>query len=361
MNITYPKYYRDVCAHKEKLYTEYDQIELCTRSPSRYLLVRRIGKGKYSDAFLGIDSVREEYVVIKALKPVKDKRIKREAKVLALIRGGPHVVPLLDIIKCEGMRSIALVFKYVPTVDWPTFMVKVSYDDFVYYIYQLIKGLNYVHSQGIMHRDVKPLNLLIDERKKELTIIDFGLAEFYIPDVKNNVRVASRYFKAPELLVGYKNYSYNVDMWSVGCIMVGMMFQRDPFFKGKDTGMQLGLIVDYLGSKSLSDYLLKYDIPIEEKLTQKLSGREPVVWEDLGKGAPLPRPSSRIISPSSTSASSPMSSPRGKAFSLPLVTPQSLDLMKKLLLFDHDERLCTIDAMKHPMFDEIREKLGDKW
>ena len=72
-----------------------------------------------------------------------------------------------------------------------------------------------------MHRDVKPHNVMIDHEKRELRLIDWGLAEFYHPAKEYNVRVASRYFKGPELLVDLQDYDYALDMWSLGCMFAG--------------------------------------------------------------------------------------------------------------------------------------------
>jgi casein kinase II subunit alpha len=102
------------------------------------------------------------------------------------------------------------------------------------YIYKILEALEFSHSHGIMHRDVKPLNIVIDHDAKELRLIDWGLADFYIPEKEYNVRVASRYYKGPELLVDDKLYHYSLDIWSLGCTMAGMMFKIDTFFKGAD-------------------------------------------------------------------------------------------------------------------------------
>ena len=77
-----------------------------------------------------------------------------------------------------------------------------------------------------MHRDVKPHNVMIDHSQKKLRLIDWGLAEFYHPGREYNVRVASRYFKGPELLVDLQDYDYSLDMWSLGCMLAGMVSKR---------------------------------------------------------------------------------------------------------------------------------------
>ena len=103
-----------------------------------------------------------------------------------------------------------------------------------FYIIEMILAIDSIHRLRYVHRDIKPGNVLFDHQARRVKIADWGLADFYLPNKNYNVRVASRYFKAPELLVGNGYYDYQLDIWSVGCMLGGMIFNREPFFKGAD-------------------------------------------------------------------------------------------------------------------------------
>jgi serine/threonine protein kinase len=109
-----------------------------------------------------------------------------------------------------------------------------------------------------MHRDVKPHNVMIDHSQRQLRLIDWGLAEFYHPAREYNVRVASRYYKGPELLVDLQDYDYSLDLWSLGCMFAAMIFRKDPFFCGHDNYDQLVKIARVLGTQDLAAYLAKW-------------------------------------------------------------------------------------------------------
>jgi len=115
-----------------------------------------------------------------------------------------------------------------------------------------------------MHRDVKPHNLVIDHKRQTLRLIDWGLAEFYHPHQEYNVRVASRYFKAPELLVGMREYDYSLDMWSVGCVMAGIIFKKEPFFYGDSNEAILIAHAKLLGTDDLLAYLKTYSVQLKQ-------------------------------------------------------------------------------------------------
>lgn len=137
-------------------------------------------------------------------------------------------------------------------------------------MFQVLEALNFAHSMGIMHRDVKPHNIMIDNNEKKLRLIDWGLAEFYHPGTEYNVRVASRYFKGPELLVDFRFYDYSLDLWSFGATIASIVFKREPFFHGKSNTDQLVQIARVLGTDDLYKYLKKYGLKL---------GSE---YEDLG-------------------------------------------------------------------------------
>ena len=113
-----------------------------------------------------------------------------------------------------------------------------------YFLYQIMRGLKYVHSAGIIHRDLKPSNLLVNE-DCDLKICDFGLARSYEHQMTGYV--ATRYYRAPEVMLLWQRYGKEVDIWSAGCIM-GEMLQGKPLFPGVDHVDQFRVIVNSRGT-----------------------------------------------------------------------------------------------------------------
>lgn len=129
-----------------------------------------IGRGKYSEVFEGINVVNYQKCVIKVLKPVKKKKIKREIKILQNLAGGPNVVALLDVVRDSQSKTPSLVFEYVNNTDFRTLYPRFTDYDVRFYVHELLKALDFCHSKGIMHRDVKPHNVMIDHDKKKVCL-----------------------------------------------------------------------------------------------------------------------------------------------------------------------------------------------
>jgi len=292
-----------------------------------YEVVRKVGRGKYSEVFEGVNVTTNTRCIIKILKPVKKKKIKREIKILQNLCGGTNIIRLLDIVRDPQSKTPSLIFEYVNNTDFKVLYPTLTDFDIRFYIFELLKALEYSHSNGIMHRDVKPHNVMIDHEKRQLRLIDWGLAEFYHLEREYNVRVASRYFKGPELLVDLQDYDYSLDMWSLGCMFAGMIFRKEPFFHGHDNYDQLVKIVKVLGTDELFDYLDKYNLELDPHFDGIL-------------GRHTRKPWTKFITPENQN----------------LVTPEAIDLLDKLLRYDHQERLSPIEAMQHLYFAPVRSK-----
>ncbi|KAM0750061.1 Pkinase-domain-containing protein [Meredithblackwellia eburnea MCA 4105] len=318
--------YPDVNENFGQSWWDYDGLMVSWGVQDNYEVVRKVGRGKYSEVFEGVNTISNDKCVIKVLKPVKKKKIKREIKILQNLAGGPNVIALLDVVRDPQSKTPSIVFEYVNNTDFKVLYPKFTDFDVRYYILELLKALDFCHSRGIMHRDVKPHNVMIDHEKRQLRLIDWGLAEFYHPRTEYNVRVASRYFKGPELLVDFQEYDYSLDMWSLGCMFASMIFRKEPFFHGSDNYDQLVRITKVLGTDDLYAYLEKYDIDLSPEFDDIL-GRYPK------------KPWSRFITSESQR----------------YISNEGIDFLDKLLRFDHQERLTAQEAMHHPYFEPVHE------
>jgi casein kinase II subunit alpha len=322
--------YTDVNVNRPREYWDYESLTVNWGEQDDYEVVRKVGRGKYSEVFEGVHGANDKKCVIKILKPVKKKKIKREIKILQNLTGGPNIIKLLDIVREPQSKTPSLIFEYVNNTDFKVLYPVLTDYDVRYYILELLKALDFCHSQGIMHRDVKPHNVMIDHEKRQLRLIDWGLAEFYHPAKEYNVRVASRYFKGPELLVDLQDYDYALDMWSLGCMFAGMIFRKEPFFNGHDNYDQLVRIAKVLGTDELYAYLSKYRIELDPHL-ESLIGRH------------SRKPWSKFVN----------------ADNQHLVSSEAIDFLDKLLRYDHQERLTSKEAQDEPYFLPVKQAAAE--
>jgi len=296
-----------------------------------YEVIRKIGRGKYSEVFEGMNVMNNTRCVVKILKPVKKKKIKREIKILQNLCGGKNIIQLLDVVRDSQSKTPSLIFEHINNTDFKQLYPTLTDFDIRYYIHELLKALDYCHSNGIMHRDVKPHNVMIDHEKRQLRLIDWGLAEFYHPGREYNVRVASRYFKGPELLVDFQEYDYSLDMWSLGCMFAGMIFRKEPFFHGHDNYDQLVKIAKVLGTEELFQYLDHYDLELDPQF-DGLIGRHAT------------KPWAKFITPENQH----------------LCSDESVAFVGALLKYDHQERLTAQEAMAHLYFAPVRQQAASE-
>ena len=215
--------YRNACIERGADYYEYENYVPTYANCENIELVRSLGRGKYSEVFEAYDSQKEMKIVVKILKPVRKSKIMREIKILESVRGGVNCINMISVCLDNMSKSICLVFEYLSETNFKDIYLKLNDEEIRYYTYQILKALDFCHSKGIMHRDVKPMNIIVDHPKRIIKLIDWGLSEYYIPDRDYNVRVSSRPFKGPELLVDYQKYDYSLDIWSLGCLFGSMV------------------------------------------------------------------------------------------------------------------------------------------
>ncbi|CAI5983603.1 unnamed protein product [Closterium sp. NIES-65] len=308
--------YSHVNVQRPADYWDYEALRVPWGDQGDYELVRKVGRGKYSEVFEGRSTRHGARCIVKVLKPVRRKKILREIKILQNLMGGRNIIQLLDVVQDAQSGTPSLVFEFVNNHDFKHLYPALSDLDIRFYLYELLQALDFAHSQGIMHRDVKPHNVMIDHQRRQLRLIDWGLAEFYHPGMAYNVRVASRYFKGPELLVNIEDYDYSLDMWSLGCMVAGMIFRREPFFFGADNNDQLVKIAQVLGTSDLYQYLTRYSVRLDSQLQSAVGRHRRKPW-------------SRFIT----------------AENQHLVSPEAIDFLDRLLRYDHQERLTAKQAM----------------
>uniref|UniRef100_A0A672PM53 mitogen-activated protein kinase n=1 Tax=Sinocyclocheilus grahami TaxID=75366 RepID=A0A672PM53_SINGR len=219
----------------------------------RYRDLKQVGTGAYGTVCYAFDRRTGTKVAIKKLhRPFQsDLFAKRAYRELRLLKHMKHdnVIGLLDVftadLSLDRFHDFYLVMPFMGT-DLGKLMKteRLSEDRVQYLVYQMLRGLKYIHAAGIIHRDLKPGNLAINE-ECELKILDFGLARQ--ADSEMTGYVVTRWYRAPEVILSWMHYTQTVDIWSVGCIMAEMLLGK-PLFKGNDHLDQLMEIMKITGT-----------------------------------------------------------------------------------------------------------------
>ncbi|KAF3003326.1 MAPK protein hog1 [Penicillium rubens] len=215
---------------------------------SRYMNLQPVG----TSAFGLVCSARDQLIgqpvaVKKIVKPfsssVLSKRTYRELKLLKHLRH-ENIISLSDIF-ISPLEDIYFMTDLLGTDLHRLMTSRPLQEQFIqYFLYQIFRGLKYVHSAGVVHRDLKPGNILINENC-DLKICDFGLARAQDPRMTGYV--STRYYRAPEIMLTWQKYDVEVDIWSAGCIFAEML-EGKPLFPGKDHVNQFSIITDLLGT-----------------------------------------------------------------------------------------------------------------
>ncbi|XP_065842954.1 extracellular signal-regulated kinase 2-like [Oscarella lobularis] len=297
---------------------------------SRYQIQKRVGKGAYGIVWKAIDKKTGEIVALKKIfdafqNETDAQRTYREIMFLQEFGHHENVVKLLNVIRADNDKDIYLVFEYMDTDLHAVIKANILKAVHKQYImYQLLKAIRFIHSGNVVHRDQKPSNILLNS-DCFIKVADFGLARsvsrFHYSSHSSSIEginpamtdyVATRWYRAPEILLGSHRYTKGVDMWSLGCIL-GELLLGKPLFPGTSSFSQINLIMEALPPPTRED--------IE-------SMKAPYAQQTLSQIRHRRRRSLHDIFSSSS--------------------PDALDLLSRLLHFNPNKRLTAEQALTHP-------------
>jgi serine/threonine protein kinase len=287
----------------------------------RYQKMEKVGEGTYGVVYKSRDKQTGEIVALKKTRlETEDEGVPSTAiREISLLRelSHPNIVDLKDVIHSD--QKLYLIFEFLDQ-DLKKYMdlvgKKLKPMLVKSYLYQLLQGITFCHKRRILHRDLKPQNLLID-RQGTLKIADFGLARaFGVPIRTYTHEVVTLWYRAPEILLGGKQYATAVDIWSIGCIFAEMA-TRTPLFPGDSEIDELFRIFRVLGT------------PTEETWPGVNNYRDFKTTFPKWKLQPL----SKFV---------------------PDLDEQGLDLLAQMLIFEPGKRISSVEAMRHPYFDDLK-------
>jgi len=296
---------------------------------SNYNKCEKLGEGTYGVVYRALDKVNNRYVALKKIKIDPNEEgipatTLREVSLLKQLQH-PSIIQLEKSLYING--ELYLVFEFMDN-DLKQYLDNcvnnLDINLLKSYSYLLLEGLRFCHARRILHRDLKPQNILIS-RNGDLKIADFGLGrEHGLPICKLTHEVVTLWYRSPEILLGQEKYSGATDMWSVGCI-IAEMATRQPFFPGDSEIDQLFKIFKILGTpddvtwpgiSKLPDYKLSFPKWKAHELNEFLKNS---AMDDLG-----------------------------------------INLLKQILQYVPNKRITAKRALQHPWFDDIRPLMNKK-
>jgi serine/threonine protein kinase len=303
---------------------------------SNFMLDRRfdvqeiLGSGAYGIVVSARDTITGERVAVKKIEKAFEhstftKRTLRELKIMRLL-SHENVLSIKHIQLPKSREEFDEIYVMMELMETDLSSIikspqPLGDDHCKFFLYQLLRGLKFIHSASILHRDLKPRNLLVNSNC-DLKICDFGLARANLPDLTVRAAnmtdyVATRWYRAPEVLLTYKKYTTAMDVWSVGVIF-GELLLRKPLLPGNDSNHQCELIFNLIGT------------PTEHDIAT----------------VPNPRSKEKILR---------FTPRRGKAFEMVFrdANPHAIDLLKKMLTFDPTRRISVEEALEHPYLAEL--------
>ncbi|GJN15757.1 hypothetical protein PR202_gb02696 [Eleusine coracana subsp. coracana] len=293
------------------------------RAMDLYEKLEKVGEGTYGKVYKAREKATGRIVALKKTRlPEDDEGVPptamREVSLLRMLSQDPHVVRLLDLKQGqnkEGQTILYLVFEYMDT-DLKKFIrgYRANHEKIPAHIvkilmYQLCKGVSFIHGHGVLHRDLKPHNLLMDRKTTALKIADLGLSRSFT--------ILTLWYRAPEVLLGATHYSTPVDIWSVGCIFAELI-TNTALFPGDSEVQQLMHIFKLLGT------------PNEE------------VWPGVSK-----LPNWHVY---------PQWKPSKLETLVPGLDADGYDLLEKMLQYEPMKRISAKKALVHPYFNGVNKE-----